>query len=114
MVPTSLHQDPESVVVVATHAIRRTRGGARKSLHERVRLRDGVRELGGWSLNVSRGGLRIIVEDNLSVGEQFDLVVGEPGNDGGMMRRGRVVWIQVERDGTIAGIEFTGHGSVAA
>jgi hypothetical protein len=50
----------------------------------------------------------------LCVGEQFDLLVGEPGNDGGMMRRGRVVWIQIERDGTIAGIEFTGRGNVAA
>lgn len=91
------------------HATRRTGGGARRSLHERVLLRDAAREVNGWSLNVSRGGLRIIVEDVLQVGEEFELAVGSSEPYRAVIRRGRVVWTQQERDGTIAGIQFVGQ-----
>jgi hypothetical protein len=87
------------------HAIRRTAGGARRALSARVLLRDGSRQIDGWTLNISRGGLRVIVEEAVSVDERFDLFVGSLGSEQ-VLRQGRVVWIQCERDGTIAGLEF--------
>lgn len=82
------------------------RGGARREVTERVTLRteDG-KVLDGWALNVSRGGLRAILEDKVILGQKFDL---ELGTDELLKRTGRIVWIQEEPDGVIVGIEFTG------
>ena len=86
------------------HAMRR--GGARREVTERVTLRyeDG-RILEGWALNVSRGGLRAILEDKVILGQKFDVGVG---TDEVIHRTGRIVWVQEEPDGVIVGIEFTG------
>ncbi len=86
------------------HAMRR--GGARREVTERVSLKteDG-RALDGWALNVSRGGLRAILEDKVILGQKFDIGLG---TDEVIERTGRIVWIQEEPDGVIVGIEFTG------
>ncbi len=86
------------------HAMRR--GGARREVTERVTLRaeDG-RVLDGWALNVSRGGLRAILEDKVILGQKFEIGVG---TDEVIQRAGRIVWVQEEPDGVIVGIEFTG------
>lgn len=82
------------------------RGGARREVTERVTLRsDDGRLLEGWALNVSRGGLRAILEDKVILGQKFDVSVG---TDESIHRVGRIVWIQEEPDGAIVGIEFTG------
>jgi hypothetical protein len=61
-------------------------------------------------LNVSRGGLRVILEEKVELGSEFDLVVqGESGLD--VQRTGRVVWVQDEPDGAIVGFEFLGEPS---
>lgn len=82
------------------------RGGARREVTERVTLKfeDG-RTLEGWALNVSRGGLRAILEEKVLLGQKLDV---DLGSDQVLHRRGRVVWVQEEPDGVIVGIEFTG------
>lgn len=87
------------------HAMRR--GGARREVSDRVTLRnDEGRELEGWALNVSRGGLRVILEEKVELGEQFEISVGADEADA-LTRKGRVVWVQEEPDGVIVGLEFT-------
>jgi hypothetical protein len=82
------------------------RGGARREVTERVTLRNEEnRVLEGWALNVSRGGLRAILEEKVILGQKFDVGVG---TDDAIFRSGRIVWVQEEPDGVIVGIEFTG------
>lgn len=85
------------------HAMRR--GGARREVTERVALKaeDGT-TLDGWALNVSRGGLRAILEEKVILGQKFDVAIG---TDEVMLRPSRVVWVQEEPDGVIVGLEFT-------
>ncbi len=84
------------------HAMRR--GGARREVTERVTLRaDGNQVLEGWALNVSRGGLRAILEEKVSLGQKFEVTLGA---DEVLSRTARVVWVQEEPDGVIVGLEF--------
>src|SRR4051794_25219501 len=97
------------------HATRRGTGGARREVTDRVVLRgvpsDGAgdrsagAELSGWALNASRGGIRIILEDKVELGHEYDVELGG-GEGAGKARRGRVVWVQEEADGMIVGVEF--------
>lgn len=112
------------------HATRRGTGGARREVTDRVVLRAvpsgglvvgrtsradapvggrtspaGGAELSGWALNASRGGIRIILEDKVELGHEYDLELGG-GEGAGKTRRGRVVWVQEEADGMIVGVEF--------
>lgn len=64
-----------------------------------MKLRD------GWALNISRGGVRAIIEEPVDLGEEYEITIGEEGN-GALTRRGRVVWVQDEPDGMIVGFEF--------
>ena len=86
------------------HAMRR--GGVRREVTERVALKteDGT-TLEGWALNVSRGGLRAILEEKVVLGQKFDVAIG---TDDVVLRASRVVWVQEEPDGVIVGLEFTG------
>ena len=69
-----------------------------------LRAEDG-RLLEGWALNVSRGGLRAILEEKVVLGQKFEVGLG---TDEVIQRAGRLVWVQEEPDGVIVGIEFTG------
>jgi hypothetical protein len=61
------------------------------------------REIPGWALNMSRTGLRAIVEDeHIDVGSPLAVRVG----DDPVHRSVRVVWTSPEPDGTIVGLEF--------
>jgi hypothetical protein len=83
------------------------RGGARREVTERVTLRaeDGkVHE--GWALNVSRGGLRAILEEKVELGQKFEISLGEEQSEV-QNRLARIVWVQEEPDGVIVGLEFT-------
>ncbi len=86
------------------HAMRR--GGARREVTERVTLKseEGA-TLEGWALNVSRGGLRAILEEKVVLGQKFDVAIGTSDE---LLRASRVVWVQEEPDGVIVGLEFTG------
>ena len=92
-------------VAEGQHAMRR--GGARREVSTRVYFRDAEGKLHheGWALNVSRGGVRVILEEKIAVDQEFQI---EVGTDDGLARKGRVVWVQEEPDGVIVGVEFTG------
>jgi hypothetical protein len=59
------------------------------------------REVEGWALNVSRGGLRAVVDEPIELGAVVDVGIGlnEP-------RPCRIVWVQEEPGGAIVGVEF--------
>jgi hypothetical protein len=61
--------------------------------------------LEGWALNVSRGGVRVILEEKVELGSDFEVELGE-GSGPSTSQPGRVVWVQEEPDGVIAGIAF--------
>ena len=100
--PTEPPQPPAQAPSGA-HAMRR--GGVRRETTERVTLKaeDGA-VLEGWALNVSRGGLRAILEAKVLLGQKFDVTIG----DDLVPRSSRVVWVQEEPDGVIVGLELTG------
>jgi hypothetical protein len=67
--------------------------------------------LEGWALNVSRGGLRVILEDRVELGAEFEITINANGVESSSPQPGRVVWIQEEPDGVVAGIEFRAAGA---
>jgi len=92
------------------HATRR--GEARHELSARVSLKptsgppvNGAPPLEGWALNVSRGGLRVILEQKVDLGAEFEVTIASP-DPASAPKAGRVVWVQEEPDGVVAGIEF--------
>jgi PilZ domain len=85
------------------HAQRRGTGGARREATERVTLRGPGFETHGWTLNVSRGGIRAIVEEPLEAGGEYTLVVGDAEESA---RKVAVVWVQDESDGQIVGVRY--------
>jgi hypothetical protein len=91
------------------------RGGARREVTERIVLLPvktpgappdaTAKAFDGWALNVSRGGVRCILEEKVELGDEYDVTIGAEG-DSPLTRRGRIVWIQEEADGSIVGLEF--------
>jgi len=89
------------------HATRRGSGGARREATNRVILRGDASDITGWALNLSRGGIRLILEDRVELGQEFEIAIEEPEAEASKSsRRGRVVWVQEETDGMIVGLEF--------
>lgn len=58
-------------------------------------------ETTGWTLNVSRGGLRAIVEEPLADEREYEVAVGDAN-----ARRARIAWSRAEADGQIVGLRF--------
>jgi hypothetical protein len=82
------------------------RAEARREVSVRVRLSDaGGFRCEGWALNVSRGGVRVILEERLELGAELDVAVHDPIAEA-TTHRARVVWVQEEPDGVVAGLEF--------
>lgn len=79
----------------------RRAGGARHEVSDRVTFMQGANEISGWALNLSRGGLRAIVEEPVELGAEYQIVIGDE-----KQRPGRIVWIQEEPDGAIVGVSF--------
>jgi hypothetical protein len=86
------------------HGQRRNTGGARREASERIALRADNKQIDGWTLNVSRGGVRVIVEEPVELGREYELVIGDDTRR--PRRKGRVVWVQDEADGQIAGVQY--------
>jgi c-di-GMP-binding flagellar brake protein YcgR len=80
---------------------RRQTGGARHEASERVVIRASSLETSGWTLNVSRGGIRAVVEDPLDPDKEYEVSVGSAG-----ARRARIAWSRQEADGQIVGLRF--------
>ena len=85
-------------------APRRHAGGARREASERVVIRSTGFETHGWTLNVSRGWIRAIVEDSLLQGVEYQLTVGD--EETCRARPASVVWLQDEADGQIVGLKY--------
>lgn len=83
------------------HSQRRQRGGARVEASERVVIRRAELEISGWTLNISRGGLRAVLEQPLDSTLEFEVAVGDA-----VARRACVAWSKAEADGQIVGIRF--------
>lgn len=97
---------PENGVPAADGAHAMRRGGARHEVTERIRIvGPNLKAREGWVLNVSRGGVRAMFEERVEPGEEYEVNIGEEG-PAPLTRRGRVVWVQEEPDGVIAGFEF--------
>lgn len=78
------------------------RSDPRIEASQRLVLMLGDRTVDGWTLNASRGGIRVIAEAPLELGDEIHIRVG----DDGPLRPGRVVWVQDEPDGCIAGVAY--------
>jgi hypothetical protein len=83
------------------------RGGARSGVTARVTLQGEARTYEGWALNISRGGVRVILEEQIQLGEEYEVTVGDVESSP-LVRRARVVWLQEEADGVVVGLEFIG------
>jgi hypothetical protein len=83
------------------HSQRRQAGGARREASERVQIRAPGFESSGWTLNVSRGGLRAVFEDALDPEREYEVCVGDEA-----ARKARVAWSRAEADGQIVGLRF--------
>lgn len=75
--------------------------GARQPVSEVVVFRQGDREIDGWALNMSRGGLRAALEAPVAIGEEFEITVGDAEP-----RTGVVIWVRNQKDGAIVGVSF--------
>jgi len=62
---------------------------------------NGERDVEGWALNLSRGGLRAILDEAIELGTEVEVSIAERPS-----RLSRIVWIQEEPDGAIVGVEF--------
>lgn len=106
MLPASMNRrnfTPTPPNVDGVHGTRRS-GGARHEASERALVRRPGFETTGWTLNLSRTGVRIVVEDPVEPGQEYEVLIGAEA--GGPVRRGRVVWVQDEADGQIVGVQF--------
>ncbi len=57
----------------------------------------------GWALNVSRGGMRVVLEESVEPRADYSFVLGD---DAAHPRPVRVVWVKDEAGGQIAGLQF--------
>jgi hypothetical protein len=85
----------------AVHGTRRA-GGSRHEATERVRIRRDAFETTGWTLNISRGGARLVLEESVELGAQYQVEMGPEADP----RDVRIVWAQDESDGQIVGVQF--------
>ena len=65
----------------------------------------------GWAINMSRSGIRAILEERILAGVDYAVTVGEDGTTQ-LTRRARVVWLQEEHDGFVAGLEFSSQSGL--
>lgn len=87
-------------------AQRRGSGGARREISARVILRAGDLEYDGWALNISRGGIRVVIDGHVTLGEEYGVLGYDLDDPDAPARPARVVWMQDERDGAVLGMEF--------
>lgn len=92
---------------------RARRTSARRPVNVQV-LFDGRTRGEAWALNLSSGGMRLVCEEELVVGDVLCLRILatwariEPGDEcsSGLIGHGKVVWVKKCPDGHVIGIEF--------
>ncbi|MGH7280435.1 MAG: PilZ domain-containing protein, partial [Polyangiaceae bacterium] len=65
----------------------------------------------GWAINMSRSGIRASLEERSLAGVDYSVTVGGDGTTQ-LTRRARVVWLQEEHDGFVAGLEFASQSGL--
>lgn len=70
-------------------------------------MHKGTDEFDGWALNISRGGIRIILEDPVEKNDLLRIELGDEDEPDAIRREGRVAWVKQAPDGVIIGVEFT-------
>ncbi|MBI2893978.1 MAG: PilZ domain-containing protein [Deltaproteobacteria bacterium] len=106
-IPRSLSQILRSLGRNVDLDFRARRGSARRPVNVQV-LFDGKTSGEAWALNLSSGGMRLVCEEELAVGDALCIRI-EPGDDecsSGLIGHGRVVWVKGCPDGFVIGIEF--------
>lgn len=93
---------PEEARESVAPPARRAPGEARTPANDPVTFTAEGRTVDGWTLNRSAGGLRVVLEDEVTVGECFVASVGESGG----ARPVRVVWVRSAKGGIVAGVAF--------
>ncbi|HEX7667985.1 MAG TPA: PilZ domain-containing protein [Polyangiaceae bacterium] len=83
------------------HGTRRA-GGSRREATDRVRVRREEFQTSGWTLNISRGGARLVLEESVELGAEYTVQIGSETEP----REVRIVWAQDEADGQIVGVQF--------
>jgi hypothetical protein len=58
----------------------------------------------GWALNICHGGLRVITEEALAIGDFLGIEVTSSGTL--YAGKARVCWVRKEADGVVAGLQF--------
>ena len=58
----------------------------------------------GWALNICHGGLRVITEEALAIGDFLGIEVMSSGTL--YAGQARVCWVRKEADGVVAGLQF--------
>jgi len=58
----------------------------------------------GWALNICHGGLRVITEESLAIGDFLGVEVTSSGTQ--YAGKARVCWVRKEADGVVAGLQF--------
>jgi hypothetical protein len=56
--------------------------------------------------------VRVILEDKVDLGAEYEIQVADDGTGPVGPVAGRIVWVQEEPDGVVAGIEFRGFSDV--
>lgn len=82
-------------------AQRRT-SGARVEATERITIRGPGFEAHGWTLNVGRGGVRVVLEERVQDAFEYELFFGDDETG----RRVQVAWSNDQADGQIAGLKY--------
>jgi hypothetical protein len=99
-------QEPTPATHIDADASASRRGGLRHGVSMRVTLKAQSGEvLTGWALNVSRGGVRVILDGKVELGRELEVSLST-GADPVTSCAGRVVWVQEEPDGIVCGIEL--------
>jgi hypothetical protein len=80
----------------------RREGSPRQNVSEPVVFHAGSVQIEGWTLNVSRGGLRAVIEDEVAVGAELEVCIG----DSDARRPVRVVWAREQRGSAVIGLSF--------
>jgi hypothetical protein len=95
-------------------AQRRGTGGARHEISVRLTLRSHGVDYDGWALNVSRGGIRVVLEGRVGLGQELAVEGYDPDQPDAPPRTARVVWVQDEPDGAVVGLQFLDVGGSGA
>jgi hypothetical protein len=99
------HLKPEAQAEAQTETVPKTRraGGPRRDASEAVHFHLAQGTVDGWALNVSKGGLRAIIEETLEQNTECEVTIG----DSEQRRPCRIVWVRNEKGGAVLGVSFT-------